>query len=106
MNMKKKKKDLVRELKKYNIPFVMDGENYILWPEYNHLPYSRYKKSCTEREVWKIISGYRHKNRPWSGKLKEMSNSKERARLRENLHHELFERAEVRENKDNPWNWD
>lgn len=105
----KKKKSLVKELKRYNIPFEMVGDKYALWGRQSY--FSRATGELidnlyTEREVWKVISDYRNNSKPWSGSLKETSNSKERARLRENLHHELFERAEVRENKDNPWNWD
>jgi len=41
----------------------------------------------------------------YSKNLKKFSNKKERTRLKENLKNDS-DRSEIRDNKDNPWNWD
>lgn len=93
----KKKKDLEKELKKYNISFEKEDGIYYLWcgREFPH----------TKDEAWRVVNSYVNDNSPMKKNLKRFSNKKERTRLRENLKKECFEFAEIRDNKENPWVW-
>jgi hypothetical protein len=95
----KKNKSLVKELQKYNVPFEFVDGVYYLWDCGYEFPYN-------EREAWTVVNSYRYDNAPFKENLKKFSNKKERTRLRENLNKERFEKAEVRDNKENPWTWD
>lgn len=94
----KQKKNLEYFFKKFQIPFEKITNGYYLWGD-KEFVYSN-------RDCWGIVNCRRHSSRRWKRYLKENSNGKERSQLRENLHHERFNDAETRQNKDNPWNWD
>jgi hypothetical protein len=95
----KKNKDLVKQLRKYNIPFEFVDGIYYLFNCGLEFPY-------TEKEAWSVVNSHRYSDSPMKENLKRFSNKKERTRLRENLVKDRFENAEVRDNIENHWNWD
>jgi len=108
--MVRRKKDLEKELKKYNIPFwkAFDKRNkhvgYYLWCLPGAYGWRRDEYSSF-RKCWRLISEY-DRSANHRSDLKKFSNKQERAKLRDNLANEKYERAEVRDGKADRWSYD